>query len=93
MQDQRNGRAPYELPDPASRVYEAQKLVLLELVVDPPAAGDPIETLGEVLQLAYEDIVDAVASLSAVGLADRRENVVFASEAARYFEHLWPTGL
>jgi predicted transcriptional regulator len=93
MHSHRNGRAPSELPDPDSRAYEAQKLVLLELVVDPPEAGDRIDTLCELLELSREDIVPAVASLSAVGLAHRREDTVFASDAARYFEHLWPTGL
>jgi hypothetical protein len=93
MQDQRNGRAPCELPDPESRAYAAQKLVLLELVVDPPAAGDRIDTLCAVLKLARDDIVAAVDSLSAVGLAHRRGDAVFASEAARYFEHLWQTAL
>jgi hypothetical protein len=93
MHSHRNGRAPTELPDPDSRAYEAQKLVLLELVVDPPAAGDHVDTLCAVLELARDDIVAAVASLSAVGLARRQEDTVFASDAPRYFEHLWPTGL
>ncbi|MGH2946505.1 MAG: hypothetical protein ACRDPC_09660 [Solirubrobacteraceae bacterium] len=93
MHSHRNERALSELPDPDSPAYEAQKLVLLELVVDPPTTGDQIDTFCAVLELGRDDIVVAVASLSAVGLAHRREDTVFASHAARYFEHLWPTGL
>jgi hypothetical protein len=93
MQDQRNGRAPYELPDPDSRAYEAQKLVLLELVVDAPAGGDRMEVLCEVLELAHHDVEAAVAALVNVGLAQRRDDIVAASDAASCFEYLWPTGL
>ena len=93
MQHHRNGRAPRALPDPTSREYEAQKLVLLELVVDPPATGDRIEALGTLLELTRADLEAAVKSLAGVGLAYRCDGVVLATEAATYFEHLWPTAL
>ena len=93
MQDQRNGQAPYELPDPDSRADQAQKLVLLELVVDAPAGGDRIDVVCALLELAREDIEAAVAALVGVGLAQRCGDILFASDAASYFEYLWPTGL
>jgi hypothetical protein len=81
-----------ELPDPDSRAYEAQKLVLLDLVVDPPATGDHFDVVCELLELPRKEIEAAVA-LCCVGLAQRSGDVVFASDAASYFEYLWPTGL
>ena len=90
MQGNRNGGPPLRLPDPASLQYTAQRLVVLELVVDPPAAGDRFDDLCEWVGLADVDGRDAVDALAAVGLAERRTDVVIASAAARYFEHLWP---
>jgi hypothetical protein len=37
MHGQGNGGPPVRLPDPSSLEYTAQRLVLLELVIDPPA--------------------------------------------------------
>jgi hypothetical protein len=90
MQGNRNGGQPLRLPHPGSLQYTAQRLVLLELVVDPPAAGDRFDDLCEGVGLADVDGRDAVDALAAVGLAERRTDVVIASTAARYFEHLWP---
>ena len=45
MHDHRSGGPLSPLPDPGSLEYQAQKLVLLELVVDPPHAGDRLSTL------------------------------------------------
>jgi hypothetical protein len=75
MHSHRNGRAPSELPDPDSRAYEAQKLVLLELVVDPPPADDHIDTLCELLELARDDIV--AKELHAVRLGGPRGRLRF----------------
>jgi hypothetical protein len=85
-----NGGPPLRLPDPGSLEHTAQKLVLLELVVDPPAAGDRLDGLCKALGLADVDAADAVAALATVRLAERRGDVVLATWAARYFEHLWP---
>jgi hypothetical protein len=85
-----NGGPPPGLPDPGSLEYAAQRLVLLELVVDPPPAGDRFDELCETLGLADVDADEAVAALATVGLAARQSNVVLASVAARYFEHLLP---
>ena len=93
MHDHRNGGERCRRPDPRSREYETEKLVLLELVVDPPETGDRTEVLCEVLDIARAELEAAVEALTAVGLARRLSGVVFASEAATYFEYLWPTRL
>lgn len=85
-----NGGPPLRLPDPGSLEYMAQRLILLELVVDPPFDGDRFEDLCETLGLADVGAHDAVAALAAIGLVERIAGVVRASEAARYLEHLWP---
>lgn len=90
MHGNRNGGPPLRLPDPASLQYTAQRLVLLELVVDPPAGGDRFDELCEAIELADVDAHEALAALAAAGLADQGADVVLASPAARYFEHLWP---
>jgi hypothetical protein len=90
MHGNRNGGPPLRLPGPGSLQYTAQRLVLLELVVDPPAAGDRFENLCEAVGLADVDAHEGLAALAAAGLAERRTDVVIASTAARYFEHLWP---
>jgi hypothetical protein len=89
MHGQGNGGPPVRLPDPSSLEYTAQRLVLLELVVDPPADGDRFDDLCETIGLADVDAEGAVAALVAVGLAEWRASVLLASAAARYFEHLW----
>jgi hypothetical protein len=85
-----NGGPPVRLPDPASLEYTAQRLVLLELVVDPPASGDRFEDLCAIIGLADIDGHDAVVAPASAGLAERRADFVLASIDARYFEHLWP---
>ena len=90
MQDQPNGQPPLRLPDPDGPEYAAQKVVLLELVVAPPAGGDSIEYLSRVLSLGSTELDAALVALEDVGLAERRNDAVFGSAAALYFEHLWP---
>jgi hypothetical protein len=85
-----NGGPPLRLPDPGSLEYSAQRLVLLELVVDPPATGDQLDALCETIGLADVDALDAIEALTRTGLVERRAGVVLATRAARYFEHLWP---
>ncbi len=86
----RNGGRPIRLPDPYSLEYRAQRVVLLELVVDPPADGDRLGALIDRLGLPPEAVEPAVAALDVGGLARLREDVVRATLPARYFEHLWP---
>jgi hypothetical protein len=90
MHGHHNGGSPLRVPSPGSLEYTAQRLVLLELVVDPPSGGDRFEELCDAVGLADVDAGGAVAALVAVGLAERRAGVVLASPAAHYFEHLWP---
>ncbi|HEX8101500.1 MAG TPA: hypothetical protein VF533_02720 [Solirubrobacteraceae bacterium] len=78
------------LPDPDSVEYHAERLVLIELCVDPPARGDEIDVLGHILQLSPRETAAAVAVLEYVGLARRDGTVIRATESARYFEHLCP---
>jgi hypothetical protein len=93
MQGNRNEGPPVGLPDPASVEYRAQKLVLLELAVDPPEEGDRIDDLIDRLPLAGHAVVAAITALEAAGLAERHGEVARASAATLYFEYLWPVGL
>jgi hypothetical protein len=90
MRHHRNGGPPSRLPDPYSLEYRAQKIVLLELVVDPPDDGDRLSELIERLGLPPEAVEPAVLALEVIGLAERDVDVVRASVPARYFEYLWP---
>lgn len=90
MRHHRNGGPPGRLPDPDSLEYLAQKVALLELVVDPPHAGDRLDDLAERLGLPPEAVEHAIAALEAIGLAERDAALVRATPPARYFEYLWP---
>ena len=78
------------LPDPASPGYEAQRLILAELVVDAPEEGDELAYLRDRVGVAPATIEPAVAALEAVGLARRDGSRVRATWPARYFAHLCP---
>lgn len=93
MQDHRNQGAPTRLPAHDTHELRAQRLVLLELVVCPPAAGDRIDELPARLDLPPDAVESAVVALEAAGLAERRDDHVLASLAASYFEFLWPVRL
>ena len=93
MQDHRNGGPPSRLPDPGSLEYRSQKLVLLELVVDPPRAGDRLSTLVRSLDIPGFSVEPAIAALEAIGLAARDDDTVRATPPAQYFEYLWPVML
>ena len=90
MHHHRNGGPPSRLPDPYSLEYHAQKIVLLELVVDPPNRGDRLDELIERLGLPPDSVEPAVSALEVIGLAAREGDVVRATLVARYFEYLWP---
>ena len=90
MRHHRNGGSPSRLPDPYSLEYHAQKIVLLELVVDPPDDGDRLAELIERLGLPPDSVEPAVSALEVIGLVAREDDVVRATRAARYFEYLWP---
>ena len=93
MQHHGNRGPSPRLPEPCSRQYELEKLVLLELVVDPPRDGDAVDDLAAILGLAHDELDGAVTALAVAGLAQRQGDRVVATEAARYFEHLWPVAL
>jgi hypothetical protein len=78
------------LPDPASPEYEAQRLVLAELVVDAPEKGDELAYLRDMVGVPPAAIEPAVAALEAAGLARRDGSRVRATWPARYFAHLCP---
>ena len=67
--------------------------MLLELVVDPPPAGDRLSTLARSLDIPGFSVEPAVAALEAIGLAARDDDTVRATPPARYFEYLWPVRL
>ena len=77
----------------ADRFEETQRRLLLELVVDPPAAGDRIADLSARLRESPRAVSDAAEALVAAGLAVVDDDVVRASPAALRFESLWPVCL
>jgi len=93
MRDHRNGGPPSRLPDPDSIQFRAQRLMLLELVVDPPRSGDPLSELVRLLAVPGSSIEPAITALELAGLAQREGDVVRATASARYFEYLWPVRL
>ncbi len=90
MHADRNGGPPIALPDPDSVEYHAERLVLMELCVDPPARGDELDVLSHILELSPRETAAAVAVLERVGLAYRDGTVIRATQRALYFEHLLP---
>jgi len=80
-------------PAAGTLANQAQRLVLLEVVVDPPARGDRLADLPRRLDLPAFAIHDAVAALERAGLVDRHGALIRASAAALYFEALWPVAL
>jgi hypothetical protein len=90
MQGHRNEGPTRGLPDPDSLEHRAQKTVLLELVVTPPAVGDSLAYLIDRLPIPDHTIEPAIAALERAGLAIRDGHFTRASAPALYFEHLWP---
>jgi hypothetical protein len=90
MHAQGNGGPAGRLPHPASLGYHAQKLVLAELVIDPPGKGSSLAYLRERLPLPPDAIEPALGALQVAGLAARRGDLARATTPARYFEYLWP---
>lgn len=93
MQGNRNGGPPGGLPDPYGLGYHAQKVVLAELVIDPPEEGHSLGYLLDRLPLPLDAVEPALGALQIVGLAARRGDLARASVPARYFEYLWPVML
>lgn len=85
-----NGSPSLRLPDPASVEYYAERLVLIELCVDPPPEGDELGAVADRLTLSSRETEAAVDVLARVGLAERDGTTVRATARAIYFEHLCP---
>lgn len=90
MHRHRNEPPPARPPHPETDEFRVQRLVLLELVVTPPATGDRVEYLVRVLDAEASAIDRAIAGLEAAGLVRRDGDVVRATDAALYVEHLSP---
>jgi hypothetical protein len=74
-----------------ARGHEAQRALLLELVVDPPDVGDDLQTLERRLELRSRELDRALRALVAAGLARTAGDRVWPSIAARSFETLLPS--
>lgn len=77
-----------DAPEPGSAAFRVQRALLLELLVDPPPAGDPIDELPLRLGAAPAEIATAVASLVRAGAAETRAGFVLATSPVRYLAAL-----
>jgi hypothetical protein len=89
MQSHRTAAAP----DPGTPEHRMQRLVLLELVVDPPHVPERVDELADRLAEPASAVRAAGAALEAAGLAVQEDDALAAAGAARYFEALWPIAL
>jgi hypothetical protein len=80
--DQSNGGPPSALPGLGSEEWWTQRIVLAELVVTPPRAGDPIGYLLEYLPIPTDTIESAIGALEEIGLVERISDRVWATPAA-----------
>lgn len=94
MRDNRTDPFPEGAPDPASTQYHAERVLLKELLVDPPPEGDAIEQLAVQLELTQSNVRAAASRLIELGLVEAvgNENTLRAHHRARYFDHLLPFG-
>ncbi len=90
MHPQGYGPAP---PASGTIANVVQRVLLLELLADPPAEPESIHELAVRLREPVGRIRAAAAALEAAGLADRARGRVRASASARYFDALWPVAL
>jgi hypothetical protein len=70
-----------------------QRLVLLELVVDPPDVPERLDELADRLAEPLEAVIAAGRALEAAGLAVHAGDTLAAAPPARYFEALWPIAI
>jgi hypothetical protein len=89
----RPDRRPAPLASPGTAAFDDQRLLLLELLVDPPPDGDPIAGLARALDRTAGAVEAAAAALAAAGLAERDGERVRATAAALGFDLLWPVRL
>jgi hypothetical protein len=80
-------------PAPETPEHRTQRLVLLELVVDPPDVPERLDELADRLAEPVEALRAAGDALAAAGLAVRAGDTLAAAPPARYFEALWPIAI
>lgn len=91
MHDQPNpGQLPLEPPQWGTRRHQLQRVVMLELLTDPPEAGDKLSELAGALGEPLHEIAAAVGELIVVGLVERYADAVRATPTANWMEALWP---
>jgi DNA-binding transcriptional ArsR family regulator len=93
MHGHRSDPWPAALARPGSPAHEHQRRLILELAVEPPAAGERPEDLARVLELSPAALEAAAEALVAAGLVERRDGRLFPSAATRAIEALWPLAL
>jgi hypothetical protein len=81
------------IASPGTAAHDDQRLLLLELLVDPPPDGDALVDLAVALDRPEEAIAAAAAALDRAGLAERTEGRVRATPTAVAFDALWPVCL
>lgn len=91
MHEQPNHGPEIAGTSPRGRAHHLQRIVLLELVTNPPVEGDDVDDMSARFDVPSHEVALAVDSLVEVGLAIRRDHLVLASAAAWRFEWLWPT--
>jgi len=92
MQDHRIAW-PADVAAPGTPAYQHQRELLLELVVDAPAAGEPVAVLARRLGRSRTTVAQAAAALARSGLVATGPSGLRATPAALAFEALWPTRL
>jgi hypothetical protein len=93
MQDHRSPHWPAPIASPGTSAFDDQRLLILELLVDPPAGGDRFDALSATLGRSVPDLRRAAAALARAGLASVERDRVMASPAAVAFDALWPVAL
>jgi predicted transcriptional regulator len=89
----RPGRCSPALASPGTSAFDDQRLLLLELLVDPPSEGDAIADLAQALDRPAGAVAAAATALARAGLAERDGECVRAAPAALAFDLLWPVAL
>jgi hypothetical protein len=93
MQDDRSARWPANVARSDTPEHEHQRRLVLELAVDPPAEGDHPDDLAHTLGFTRAAIDAAADGLVAAGLAEWRDDRLFASAATTALDALWPIGM
>jgi hypothetical protein len=93
MHAHRSAGPPPGVAPPGSLEFEHQRRILLELAVDPPAAGSPVAALAAELELTAAEVEAAATGLERAGVAERRRGRLRATRPVRAVEALWPLGL